>query len=143
MKVGIRLVLLRFDIMEPPEKQQFCPVGVFFRQEGASKSSNVFISHASKAPGLPVILAFPELVFPSQAANDGPLDKIEVAPHYRNEYRLGAVTAIEVPDGAPEPDKHLFVTLIASHERFAKVYVHRYMMERYFVESGTNRVIDV
>jgi hypothetical protein len=144
MKVAIRLVLLRFDILKKPEEQSFCPVGLFFRSDGAGASSNVFIKCSGETPGLPVILAFPESAFPDPAQNAGPLEKMAVAPLYRGEYRLEEVSSVEVPEGVKKLDKHLFTSFVAESSWFIdKRPIYRFRMHRYFVPTDRNDVVSV
>jgi len=140
MNIDLRLVYLRFDIMKRPEEQTNRPVGIFFLPEGGLEISNVFIKYSGETPGLPVILAFPELVFPNSEVNSGRrLEKIEVSEPYRNEYSLGAPFRIVIPDDTPKLDKFLFVKFIADHELFkASRPIYRFKMHRYFAECAPN-----
>lgn len=144
MNIAIRLVSLRFDIMKKPEDQQYCPVGLFYRPEGASETSNIFIKYSNETPRLPVILAFPEMAFPYQKMNTGPLENIKVAHMYRGEYRLDEVSSVEVSDGMEKIYKFLFTFFIAESPHLAdKRPIFRFKMHRYFVKSDPPKIVAV
>lgn len=138
MKVFIRLIFLRFDIFKPEAEQAYCPVGIFYRPEGASYFSNIVINHGSEMPGLPILLINLESAFTYGRRKN--LRAIAIAPLYAGgrEFQLGEVQQIEVPDGLPKLDKHLFVTYIASQERFKPVVEGQKLYRRVM---GARRVV--
>lgn len=137
MKVFLRMIELRFDIFKPREEQVYCPVGMFYCLDGDPCISNFVINHDSEISGLPILLEDVDRTFVfAHGAKARGLESISIFPLYvgRQEFCLRETIQIEVPDGTAKIDKHLFMSHIASLDRFKPTEgsrLYRRMMTSY------------
>jgi hypothetical protein len=139
MKISIRLVKLRFYSLKNGE-EKYCVVGVFYLPAGENKIKNTFVKYSRETANIPLLLLFPEMVFPDREKNEGErLSEISIAENYKGYFVLEDEAVIDVEerdipqkDGRLKIDKYLFIKYVVAEGFHGDSRIYRFSLHRYF-----------
>lgn len=121
MLINCRILYVRVMIMakRPRKNWPIMPVGVLYCVDGLKTVRNVFIKRSRfTVPPLPVILLWPQRALSENFfKHRAKLDEIAIDPSYTNEFELGAVRSLKLPDATADIAEALFNRLIGKHPR--------------------------